>query len=110
MATGLFSRDEIRWFLAYHGYISHSLSLKPMFPLDYIDESSGIAYLDLDANAVRKRDEVPDRPIRISFSKIFDGVNIRWTLKCVEELPHGVPSKALDRHPDTPKISPWSRK
>jgi hypothetical protein len=107
---GPFTRDDIRDFLAQYGYTSNPEGLKQPFPVDYISDTQGMAYLDVNADAVRKGDEVPDRPVRISFQLIFDGALSRWKLKSVEELPPGVDSKSLDRHQDTPKVSPWPDK
>jgi hypothetical protein len=104
---GPFSSDDIRYFLAEHGYTSNPKGLAQPFPVHYVSESKGVAYLDLSADAVRKGDEVPDRPVRITFHKDFDGTFTHWKLKSVEELAPGVESKALDRHRDTPKVSPW---
>jgi hypothetical protein len=104
---GPFSCEDIRDFLAEYGYTSNPKGLEQSFPVDFIAESKGEAYLDVNAEAVRKGDEVPDRPVRISFHKIFDGAVIGWRLKSVEELASGVNSKALDRSKDTPKTSPW---
>jgi hypothetical protein len=104
---GPFSSEDVRDFLAEYGYTSNPKGLAQPFPVDFIAESKGEAYLDVNAEAVRKGDEVPERPVRISFHKIFDGAITRWKLKSVEELAPGVKSKALDRGRDTPKISPW---
>jgi len=66
-----------------------------------------VAYLDVNAAAVRKGNEVPDRPIRITFQKVFDGVVTHWKLKSIEELAQGIKTKCLDRDKLFPKISPW---
>jgi hypothetical protein len=104
---GPFSRDDIRDFLAEYGYTSNPKGLTQPFPVDFISESKGVAYLDVNAETVRKGNEVPDRPVRITFHKIFDGAVTSWRLKSVEELASGVETKGLDRHPDTPKVAPW---
>jgi hypothetical protein len=102
-----FTRDEIQHFLAEYGYTSSPEGLAAPFPVDYISGSKGVAYLDVNADAVRKGNEVPDRPVRIRIHIIFDGTFSRWKLKSVEELAPGIKSKSLDRHQDTPKVSPW---
>lgn len=103
-----FSREQIRDFLAQAGYSTHPDGLIHFFPPDYNVESEEAAYLDINADAVRKGDVVPDRPIRIRFLKVANPDRLpRWELKGVEELPAGVESKALDRDKITPKISPW---
>ena len=104
---GPFTREDIRDFLAEYGYTSNPEGLAQPFPVDYVSESEGVAYLDVNADAVRKGNEVPDRPVRITFHKIFDGSFSRWKLKSVEELALGVDTKCLNRHDDTPKVSPW---
>jgi hypothetical protein len=104
---GPFTREDIRDFLAEYGYTSNPEGLAQPFPIDYVSETEGVAYLDVNADAVRKGDEVPDRPVRITFRYMFDGTFSHWKLKSVEELAPGVETKCLDRHPDTPKVSPW---
>ena len=104
---GPFNREDIREFLADYGYTSNPVGLAEPFPVDYVSETKGVAYLDINADAVRKGNEVPDRPVRITFHKIFDGTFTRWKLKSVQELAPGVETKCLDRQPETPKISPW---
>jgi len=105
-----FTRDEIRHFLAEYGYTSNPEGLVQPFPIDYASETEGVAYLDVNADAVRKGNEVPDRPVRITFHIIFDGTFSRWKLKSVEELAPGVESISLDRHQDTPRVSAWPEK
>jgi hypothetical protein len=104
-----FSREQIRDFLKQAGYSTHPDGLIHFFLHDYDVESDDTAYLDINAEAVREGDVVPDRPIRIKFLKVTSPDRLpRWQLKSVEELPVGVQSRALDRQRDTPKISPWS--
>jgi hypothetical protein len=102
-----FTREDVQGCLAEYGYTCNPAGIAQPFPVDYVSETEGVAYLDINADAVRKGSEVPDRPVRITIRKTFDGVYTRWTLKSVEELASGVPSKALDRQENTPKISPW---
>jgi len=104
---GPFNREEIREFLADYGYTSNPEGLVDHYPWDYGFETEEVMYLDINADAVRKGNEVPDRPVRITFKKIFDGTFTRWKLKSVDELAPGVETKCLDRQPETPKISPW---
>jgi len=105
-----FTRDDVREFLADFGYTSNPDGLISPMPVDYFSEPEGVAYLDVNADAVRKGDIVPDRPIRITVQVVFDGVSSRWKLKSVEELAPAVESKALDRQPETPKVSPWPKR
>jgi hypothetical protein len=105
-----FTNEAIRAHLRKYGYTSNPDGLAQAFPVDFVFETEGAAYLDINADAVRKGDEVPDRPVRVMFRKITDGPTTRWELESVEELAVGVETKCLDRHPDTPKISPWPHK
>lgn len=101
-----FTGQDILGFLAQYGYTGNPDGLAQPFPVDYVSETEGVAHLDVNADAVRKGDAVPDRPIRIRFRKILN----RWELASVEELAPGVETKALDRQPETPKNSPWPDK
>jgi hypothetical protein len=102
-----FSGDDVRDFLEKYDYTSNPKRLAQPFPVAFISESKGMAYLDVNAEAVRKGSEVPDHPIRITFHKVFDGAITRWKLKSVEELAPGVQSNALGRDRAAPKHSPW---
>jgi hypothetical protein len=95
-----------------HGYETHPKGMA--IPLGVDIEKSGdgkTAYFDVNADAVRKNGEVPERPIRLTFeSASTSGAAEVWNLKSVAELEPGVASKALDRQPETPKKSaPWPR-
>jgi hypothetical protein len=68
---------------ASHSYTSNPKGLIQFYPVDYVHETKGVAYLDVNADAVRKGDEVPDRPVRITFHKVFDGAITRWKLKLI---------------------------
>jgi hypothetical protein len=105
-----FTAEEIREFLADYGYTSNPEGLAQPFPVDFISENKTSAYLDVNADAVRKGSEVPDRPVRITFHVVFDGEFSRWKLESVAELTPGIDSRALDRMPETPKVSPWTYK
>lgn len=102
-----FTRDDIRKFLAEHGYTSNPEGLVQFFAHDYILEDEGLAYLDINADAVRKGDEIPDRPVRLTFRKISYGHSSRWELESATELAPGFQTKALSRVESTPKLSPW---
>jgi len=66
-----FTAEEIREFLADYGYTSNPEGLAQPFPVDFISENKTSAYLDVNADAVRKGSEVPDRPVRITFHVVF---------------------------------------
>ena len=106
MSRPPFAKEDIRTFLANSGYISNPDGLVEQFLVDYVFESEDVMHLDINADAVRKRDEVPDRPVRLTFHKSVDGPSSSWKLKSVAELAPGIESKALDRQGDT-KVSPW---
>jgi len=107
----LFTPDEIRGFLADYGFTSNPEGLIQHHSIDCTYEGENLAYLDINADAVRKGDEVPDRPIRVTFEIASNGLSLRrWRVKSVGELGPDIPSKALDRQEITPKISPWSIK
>jgi hypothetical protein len=103
-----FNRDDIRRYLAEHGYTSNPEGLVQFFPHDYVIENE-VAYLDINGDAVRKGDEVPDRPVRLTFYKSLHGPSSSWKLESVAELVPGIKSKALDRQLEI-KISPWPDK
>jgi hypothetical protein len=105
-----FTKGEIHDFLAKYGYTTNPAGLAGSFPFDHVSEIGGMGFVDISADAVRKGDEVPDRPVRITFHKFFVGTLALWKLKSVVELAPGVYSKCLDRHQDTPKVSPWPNK
>jgi len=90
--------------LRMYGYETHPRGM--VAPLgSEIDQSSDgrTAYFDVNADAVRRNGEVPDRPIRVTLGKAgVQGGSPVWTLQSVEELAPGVKSKALDRMPETP--------
>jgi hypothetical protein len=102
-----FSKEQIRRFLSDHDYTSNPDGLIQHIEHDYVTVNDTVSYLDVSAIAVRKGKEVPDRPIRITFQKVSDGQSSYWKLKSVAELGPGIESKALDREPDFPKVSPW---
>lgn len=96
--------------LRQHGYETHPMGIAQ--PLgDEIEQSSDgrTAYFDVNADAVRRNDEVPERPIRLTFERVgIRGGAPVWSLRSVEELAPGLKSKALDRMPDTAKRNvPW---
>lgn len=108
-SLGPFSPQDIAGFLAEHGYTANPAGLIPHYRADLTFGSDSLAWLDINAVAVRKGDVVPDRPIRITFQCEYNGAFSRWALKSVEELPADVASRALDRERDFPKHSPWPK-
>ena len=107
MSGPYFNKETIRRFLAEHGYTSNPDGLIEFFPADYVLETEDVAYLDVNAIAVRKGNEVPDHPIRMTFHRIQRGPSFGWELESVAELAPGTQTKAESRDEYTPKISPW---
>jgi hypothetical protein len=93
-----------------YGYETHPKGMAQPLGVDVEQSSDGkTAYFDVNADAVRKNGEVPERPIRLTFDRAGTrGASPVWKLKSIAELPPGVASKALDRQPETPKRNaPW---
>jgi hypothetical protein len=93
-----------------HGYETHPKGMAQPLGVDIERSSDGrTAYFDVNADAVRRNGEVPERPIRLTLERAgMTGGSPVWSLKSVEELAPGVRSKALDRMPETPKRNaPW---
>jgi hypothetical protein len=110
MSGPYFNKETIRKFLAKHDYTSNPDGLIEFFPVDYVLETEDVAYLDVNAIAVRKGNEVPDRPVRMTFHRIQHGPSFGWELESVAELTPGTQTKAESRDEYTPKISPWPDK
>ena len=107
---GPFSSDDIAGFLDEHGYTANPAGLIDHYSHDFTFESDSLAWLDINAIAVRRGNVVPDRHIRITFQSEYNGVFPQWKLKSVEEVAADLSSKALDRERDFPKISPAGRR
>lgn len=67
-ALGPFFSDDIAGFLAEYGYTANPGGLGGAVLRRFYFERDSLAWLDVNAIAARKRDIVPDRPIRITFS------------------------------------------
>ncbi len=104
---GPLSSEEVAGILSEYGFTANPAGLITHYPADLTFERESLAYLDINAMAVRRGNIVPERPIRITFRCETDGVSSQWRLLSVLELARGVPSKALDREPNFPKVSPW---
>lgn len=103
----MFPKDQLVEFLIQQGYRTHPRGIIEHYPVDWTVESGGVAYLDLNADALRSGNEVPDRPVRVTAHlEEYGGGFSRWKLESAKELPAGVKSKALDKDPGTPKLSP----
>lgn len=104
---GPFFSDDIAGFLAEHGFTANPAGLVGQYTGDFTFERDSLAWLDLNAIAVRKGDVVPNRPIGITFRCEYNGSFAQWKLMSVEELGPGVASRAVDRERDFPKVCPW---
>jgi hypothetical protein len=106
---GPFSSEDVAGFLGEYDFTANRAGLITHYRGDLTYESDALAYLDINAIAVRRGEIVPDRPIRITFRCETNGAFAQWKLLSVVELAVGVPSEALDREPNFPKMSPWPR-
>lgn len=109
MKLGPFTSAEVAALLAEHGYATHPKGMAAPFWADCESADQNLKWFDVHADAVRRENgEVPDRPIRVAFHKVFAKGHASWEIKSVEELAPGIESKALDRLPETPKRNaPW---
>jgi hypothetical protein len=64
---GPFSSEDVEGILSEHGFTSNPAGLITHYRGDLTFESDSLAYLDINAIAVRRGNIVPDRPIRITF-------------------------------------------
>jgi hypothetical protein len=103
-----FTSKKLAEILKEHGYDTHPKGMAQPLGVD-IEQTS--AHFDVNADAVRKNGEVPERPIRLTFERAgTSGAAPIWNLKSVAELAPGIASKALGRQPETPKRNaPWPR-
>jgi len=100
-----FTGRKLAEMLKERGYDTHPKGMAQPFGVDFEHSNDGqTAFLDVNADAVRKNGEVPDRPIRLTFERAgVKGDRPIWRLKSVVELAPGVKSRALDRQPETSK-------
>jgi hypothetical protein len=105
-----FSGRKLAEMLKERGYDTHPQGMVQPFGDDYEKSNDGqTIFLDVNAEAVRRNDETPDRPIRLTFeyAGVRGGRRV-WRLKSVAELAPGVASRALDRLAEAPKRNaPW---
>ena len=102
--------EKLAEILKEHGYETHPEGMTQPLGVEIKRTSDGkTAYFDVNAEAVRKNGEVPERPIRLTFERTTGPAPV-WNLKSVAELAPGVDSEAEDRQPNTPKRNaPWPR-
>lgn len=102
------SGQQIAEYLAKNGFTSNPDGLVDFHLFDFVNVSDTESYLDINAQAVRRGDEVPDHPIRMVFRKVaYPGGSEHWEFVSAKELEAGVQTLALGRDADFPKISPW---
>jgi hypothetical protein len=105
------SSEELAALLKKNGYDTNPRGLARNDQSDYVlTPNREEAFLDINADAVRRGGKVPKRPIRLKFYLAVhaDG-SILWELASVRELTDGEESKCLDRNPHTPEENaPWT--
>jgi hypothetical protein len=82
---GPFSSGTVAGFLEEYGYAANPAGFIQHDRCDFSFESDSLAWLDINAIAVRKGDVVPDRPIRITFRCEYNGAFPQWKLKSAED-------------------------
>jgi hypothetical protein len=100
-----FSSRRLAEMLKENGYETHPKGMAQPFNVDFeVGSDRQTTVLDVNAEAVRKNGEVPDRPIRLTFEPSGQrGGRPVWRLKSIAELATGVASRALDRDPEVSK-------
>lgn len=103
-----FDRQVLIEFLAKHGFRTHPKGIIQHVHHDWTVEPDGAAYLDVNADAVRQGDIVPERPIRVRarLESIGGGFSQQWKLESAQELGPEAKSNAIDRDKELPKNSP----
>jgi hypothetical protein len=106
MTKIMMGRDEIQKVLQDNGFAPNPAGL-----VDHVDgeQDEQHIWFDINADAVRHRDVVPDYPIRILFKKVPGQMRGERQLVSVKELSATDKTVALKRQLDT-KISPWPEK
>ena len=83
-----FTSGKLAEMLKERGYDTHPKGMAQPFGVDFEQSSDGkTTFLDVNAEAIRKNGEVPDRPIRLTFelSGVRGGRSV-WRLTSVAEL------------------------
>ena len=104
------SSEELAALLKKNGYDTNPRGLARNDRSDYFFSSNReSAYLDINADAVRRDGRVPKRPIRLKFYlAVHANGSVLWELEYVRELLGGQESESLDRNPHTPENAPWT--
>src|SRR6266850_5097473 len=99
----MMGRDEIQKVLQENGFTPNPAGL-----VDHVDgeQDEDHIWFDINADAVRQRDVVPDYPIRILYKKVSGQMRVDRQLVSVEALSATDKTGALKRQLDK-KISPW---
>lgn len=104
------SGEQLAALLKQNGYETNPRGLARKDYSDYVISSDDEkAFLDINADSVRRNGNVPKRPIRLWFylADETDG-SVVWKLESVRELTTGEESKCLDRNPTIPEENaPW---
>jgi hypothetical protein len=83
---GPLSSEDVAGFLREYEFTANPAGLITHYRGDLTYESDSLAYLDINAIAVRRGDIAPDRPIRITFRCETNGAFAQWKLLYVVEL------------------------
>ena len=104
------SGEELAALLKENGYDTNPRGLARNDRSDYVFSSNREeAFLDINADAVRRDGRVPKRPIRLKFYlAVHANGSVLWELEYVRELLGGQESESLDRNPHTPENAPWT--
>ena len=106
MTKIMMGRDEIQKVLQENGFTPNPAGL-----VDHVDgaQDEHHIWFDINADAVRQREVVPDYPIRILYKKVSGQMRVERQLVSVKELSATDKTAALKRQLDT-KVSPWPEK
>src|SRR6516162_3755248 len=104
------SGEELAALLKENGYDTNPRGLARNDRSDYFFSSNReSAFLDINADAVRRDGRVPKRPIRLKFYlAVHANGSVLWELEYVRELLGGQESESLDRNSHTPENAPWT--
>ena len=99
------SSEELAALLKENGFDTNPRGLARNDRSDYaLTPNQEEAFLDINADAVRRDGKVPKRPIRLKFYlAVHPDGSVLWEFESVRELSGGQESKCLDRNTHTPE-------
>jgi hypothetical protein len=103
------SSEELAALLKQNGYDTNPGGLARKDRSGYeISSNKETAFLDINADSVRRSGKVPKRPIRLTFYLAVHDGSVLWKLESVKELESGEETTCLDRNPGAPEEdAPW---